>query len=135
MKKTNLAILLMLICVSVLVSPVKAEESYCTDHHAHKVKWIKDSGTGKIASAGRLQNGIPVIRYNPDLLPDLSLLTRKFAMNRACGNHVLGNNMTKPARVAEQFSRVDLADCLAISRMFYSEGISYPAMSRRSRMK
>ena len=79
MKKTNLAILRMLICVSVLVSPVKAEESYCTDHHAHKVKWIKDSGTGKIASADRLLNGTPVIRYNPDLLPDLSLLTSKLA--------------------------------------------------------
>jgi len=119
---------LVLVLIVAWISPLWAgdevKDIFCSDYRNYQVFWIKNKTIDKIAAAGLTKDQVPIIRYNPEALVDLSPQTRKFALNFECANHLFGYTSEILNKFADLENRVGKADCWAISRMFYDDGLS-----------
>ncbi|PIQ98098.1 MAG: hypothetical protein COV67_00690 [Nitrospinae bacterium CG11_big_fil_rev_8_21_14_0_20_56_8] len=95
----------------------------CSDYRWVKVAWVEDGNLPTLADAGYTFNGVPVIRYNPNLAKGTDPSMLRFAYYRECGRHALGLTLTTPASIADARARNVMADCFAISRLYYSDDV------------
>lgn len=82
----------------------------CTDIRGYGVGSIADYSLQDVANAQLSPIGVPIIRYNPNVLSSLAPQTRRFFYAHECGHHALGHNFgtTHPMKMEQA------ADCFAI---------------------
>ena len=124
MRILGLTLILAITWTSPLWAGDEVKDMFCADYRGYQVFWIKNRTIDKIAATGRTKEGVPIIRYNPDRLPNLSPHARKFALNYECAHHVLGYTLDALKEFGGLTDRIDRADCWAISRMFYSDRLN-----------
>jgi len=106
--------------VLIFFSIANAQISYegCRDFRGQPVASIIDYSINDIAIA-RIENGQAVIRYNPNVLAQMSESTRKFFYLHECAHHALQHTIQNQSLQNERE-----ADCWAISKMRDNMGLS-----------
>ncbi len=93
----------------------------CTDAAGRSVRTEMDSGIAKIVQSS-VENGEPVIRYNPQLLPGMGANSRLFFFAYECARFALGQPVGREMPAARQRQ----ADCLAVETLVNSKLIGEP---------
>lgn len=93
----------------------------CVDASGRPVASQMDPAFPHVA-ASRLENGVPLIRYNPEVLPRLKPKTRLFFFAYECAHHALGHAVgaALPLPAEQQ------ADCWAVVTLVRSGLLSDP---------
>lgn len=94
----------------------------CTDATGRTVPGVKDPSLKVLVRSG-VEEGRRVIRYNPDLLPELSTTAKQFFFAQECARLSLGE--TPGAELTA--SRVQQADCVGVGILQASAILNAPA--------
>lgn len=118
MKVTNK--LFLLIGIFVWTGYCSAQVSFdgCIDFRGQSVASILDYSINDVAIA-RIERGQAVIRYNPNVLAQMSEATRQFFYVHECAHHALQHTVQRPSLSSER-----QADCWAIRTMKDNMGLS-----------
>jgi hypothetical protein len=103
-----------------LAGAVQAADSVsfdtCTDVAGHTVAAAADYAQTVLVTIGRDNDGLPVIRYNPALLPNLSPAARQFFYAHACAQLALDGTAAPTAPLAG----ARRADCVGVATLIAS---------------
>lgn len=106
-------------CLVIATLPALAEDlitfDACTDMHGKAVPTISDTSQPELVLS-RVEDGKPVIRYNPKALPQLLPETRRFLYAHECARHYLG----LPLQGELTLAQAQRADCEAVATLVRS---------------